>query len=200
MTPPLDTHDLLLRSRQGDMDAFRLVVEHYQGYASSLAIRMLCDTDEADDVVQDAFIRVWRHLSNYDTGSKFTTWLYTIVTNLCFDHLRARKRSREVFVPADEKILDSVPSGEKEPDRAMRDEDTIREIERHTGNLPPKQRIVFVLRDLQDLGVQEVSEITGINTGAVRTNLFLARRKIREGLEKMDKGGETIPALKGGVR
>lgn len=82
----------------------------------------------------------------------------------------------------------------------MRDEDTIREIERHTGNLPPKQRIVFVLRDLQDLGVQEVSEITGINTGAVRTNLFLARRKIREGLEKMDKGGETIPALKGGVR
>ena len=114
MTPPLDTHDLLLRSKQGDMDAFRLVVEHYQGYASSLAIRMLCDTDEADDVVQDAFIRVWRHLSNYDTGSKFTTWLYTIVTNLCFDHLRARKRSREVFVPADGKILNSVPSGEKE--------------------------------------------------------------------------------------
>ncbi|MFC1545325.1 RNA polymerase sigma factor [Gemmatimonadota bacterium] len=197
MTPPLDTHDLLRRSRNGDMDAFRLVVGHYRGYASALAIRMLCDIDEADDVVQEAFIRVWRHLADYDPGSRFTTWLYTIVTNLCFDRLRSRKRDRDVFVVADGERLAAVPSEEREPDRMVREEDTLCEIRILTRDLPPKQRVVFVLRDLQDLDAKEVSEITGINAGAVRTNLFLARRKIREGLERSDAAVTTMDDQKG---
>jgi len=196
MNPPLDTHDLLLRSRGGDMDAFRQLVEHYQGYASALAIRLLRDSDEADEAVQDAFIRVWKHLPDYDPGSKFTTWLYTIVTNLCYDQLRARKRSRRVFVSAGEEVLASVPSTAREPGTIMEEKGLVREIEQLTDELPPQQRIVFVLRDLQDLEISEVAEITGLQRGAVRTNLFLARRKIRERLEMMNEDHENMSVRK----
>ncbi len=178
------------------MEAFRQLVEHYQGYASALAIRLLGDADEADEAVQDAFIRVWRHLPKYDPGSKFTTWLYTIVTNLCYDRLRVRKRNRRVFVPAGEEVLASIPSTGREPGLEMDEKEVIREIERLTDELPPRQRIVFVLRDLQDLEIREIAEIIGLQKGAVRTNLFLARRKIRERLEMMNESHKTVPVGK----
>jgi len=178
------------------MDAFRRLVEHYQGYACSLAIRLLRNPDEADEAVQDAFIRVWKHLSDYDPRSKFTTWLYTIVTNLCYERLRTRKRNRKVFVAAGEELLAAAPSSGRGPDEVTEEQGFIRRIEELARELPPRQQIVFVLRDLQDLEIGEVAEITGLQRGAVRTNLFLARRKLRESLEMRNKEQETTPVGK----
>ena len=91
------TYETIIRCKSGDMSAFQSLVEEYQIYAYKLAFRLLCSEDEAKDVVQESFIRVWRHIQKYDLRSKFTTWLYKIVTNLCYDHLKARNRRTRIF-------------------------------------------------------------------------------------------------------
>ncbi|MFH0990672.1 MAG: sigma-70 family RNA polymerase sigma factor [bacterium] len=163
-----------------DFDSFERLVRQYQPYAFSLAMRFLCDESEASDVVQDAFIRVWKHLDRYDRGKKFSTWLYSIVTNLCLDRFRSLKRRRFLFISREQ-----YPELEELPDK--RDWETIRTYEelaalinKLAGCLSKKQRLVFTLRDLQDLTIEEVVEITGMSIGSVKMNLHFARKALRD--------------------
>ena len=89
--------DMIWRSREGDLSAFQQLVEHYQHYAYILAFRLLGDDEDAKDAVQEAFIRVWKHIKNFNLSSKFTTWFYRIVTNLCLDRIKAQKRKNRFF-------------------------------------------------------------------------------------------------------
>ncbi len=174
--------ELAAAASDGDSAAFGALVRNTQSYAYSLAFRLLCNDQDARDVVQDAFIRVWEHLKEYDRSKKFSTWLYTIVSNLCMDRLRSRKRRISLFVsqqgedPVDPNELESVQSNAE----------LASIIERLTGQLPATQRLVFVLRDLQSLSVDEVAEAAKLSVGSVKTNLHLARKRIRELLVKHD--------------
>ena len=173
-------HDLVSKSVQNDYRAFEQLVGEFQSYAFALAFRLLCDEDEAHDAVQEAFVRVWDHFDRYDRKRKFTTWLYTIVTNVAIDKLRAIRRYRGVFVSGYE---DSTATD-------IRRQDDLHEIQSNreladmirslTHNLPLKQRLVFTLRDLQDCSVEEVCAITGMSIGSVKTNLHYARERIRK--------------------
>ena len=172
--------DVVTRSQCRDLAAFEQLVRKYQPYAFSLAMKFLCDEAEASDVVQDSFLRVWKNIDRYDPKQKFTTWLYKIVVNLCVDRFRALKRSRSIFLSRDRD-----PAMEDLPDE--HDWETLRSYEQLadvirtlSGRLSPKQRMVFTLRDLQDLTVEEVVEITGLSTGSVKTNLHYARKSIRD--------------------
>lgn len=143
-------------------------------------MRLLCDETESYDVVQETFIRVWNHIHRFDPGRKFTTWMYTIVTNLCLDRLRTIKRNRMLFTSRDQDpqifdIQDDLDLYEIESN-----EELAGMIKGLTGELPMKQRLVFTLRDLQDLSVEEVSEVAGMSVGSVKTNLHYARRRIRK--------------------
>ena len=184
MASMLDTHDLIARSKEGDPGAFRQLVEYYQGYAYALAARLLADEDDARDVVQESFIRVWKHLAKYDPRARFTTWLYRIVTNLSYDRIKADNRRARVIVPRSDEIMASVQELVRSTEEVMQSEQALKEINDLAGDLPPKQRIVFVLRDLHDLSIREVTEITGIPSGSVKTNLYHARQAIRERMEK----------------
>ena len=174
-----DAVELLARSREGDQGAFSDLVERFQGYAFRLAFRLLADEDEARDVTQEAFIRVWRHLGRYEPGTRFTTWLYRIVTNLAYDRLRAGRRRRRALDAAGEEAQEFSAS-----DAAAMHEnrELARRIEVLADELPPRQRVVFVLRDLHGLSVQEVAEILNTATGTVKANLSYARQKLRERL------------------
>jgi RNA polymerase sigma-70 factor (ECF subfamily) len=145
---------------------------------------LLSDEDEAEEVVQESFIRVWKHLGRYDHQQKFTTWLYRIVTNLCLDHLRAAKRKARLFSPIDVNDDVEAVSDARNLHEVQVDEETIRIVKALTDRLPTKQKLVFVLRDLEDLPVSEVSEITGLSVGSIKTNLHYARRTIRSLLER----------------
>ena len=175
--------EILDRCISGDLLAFRPLVEEYQGYAFSVAFRVLCDEEEARDVVQESFIRIWSNLRRYNREVKFTTWMYSIVTHLCYDKLRSRKKRGATAIDAvDPSLLASV-AVEDNPERLFNNKELAGVITMLTEKLPPKQKMVFVLRDLQGLSVREVSDILGVSEGSVKTNLVYARRYLREQLK-----------------
>jgi len=176
--------DLVLEAKGGDPDAFEKLVRLRRSFVFSLAVRLLYDEEEAKDVVQECFLRVWRHLYNYDPAVRFTTWLYKITVNLCLDRLRTAKRRKLVFSAGgnDERIR-GIPE-QQDLERAQTNRELVAIIKGLTAHLPEKQRLVFTLRDLQDLSVDEVVEITGLSRESVKTNLHYARRAIRSLLER----------------
>jgi RNA polymerase sigma-70 factor, ECF subfamily len=136
--------------------------------------------------VQDTFVRIWKHLDDYDGRCCFTTWIYTIAFNLCLDKTKALKRRREEPFPQNYENradcqLQAMDQG------AYIDHAGLGKVIRSlAGKLSTVQRLVFVLRDIQDLPVEEVCEITGFDAGKVKSNLYYARKFIRE---KLEKGG-----------
>ena len=177
---PVD--DDIALAQSGDRLAFGRVMDAYLPMAYRVAYRLLGSADDAQDACQDAFLRVWQHFPSYDRTRPFTTWLYAIVTRLSLDRLRRRQRFSVWFL-----------TGEKGHERAENSSDrnsgVVRAAEwkelsalvvRLAGRLPPTQRIVFALRDLEDLDVEEVVEVTGLSRSSVKANLSYARRRIRE--------------------
>ncbi len=151
-------------------------MEEYQSYAFAVAFKLLCDEEDAKDVVQESFIRVWKNFPRYNTAIKFTTWLYAIVTNRCYDKLRSRKTRNTTPDPS---LLASLVS-DQNPEREYTNAELARLIDTLTEKLPPKQKMIFVLRDLQGLSIAEVCTILRISEASVKTNLVYARRHLRE--------------------
>ena len=172
--------DVVTRSQCRDLAAFEQLVRKYQPYAFSLAMKFLCDEAEASDVVQDSFLRVWKNIDRYDPKQKFTTWLYKIVVNLCVDRFRALKRNRAIFLSRDrDLVMEDLPD-ERDWETVCSHGQLAEIIRTLSCQLSRKQRLVFTLRDLQDLTVEEVVEITGLSIGSIKTNLHYARKSIRD--------------------
>ena len=174
--------DVVSRSQCRDLAAFEQLVRKYQPYAFSLAMKFLCDEAEACDVVQDSFLRVWNNIDRYDPNQRFTTWLYKIVANLCVDRFRALKRTRSIFLSRErDPMMEDLP--DERDWEALQSHEQLADIVRTLSKrLSRTQRLVFTLRDLQDLTVEEVVEITGLSIGSVKTNLHYARKSIRDTL------------------
>lgn len=171
---------LIERSQAGDMNAFRTLVERHQRYAYALAFRIVCNESDARDIVQESFIRVWRSLKAFDLDKKFTTWLYRIVVNLACDCMRAEKRKRRLFLVTGEEECFARENGLS--DETVCNRDLVEHIRRLADGLPPRQRLVFVLRDLQDMTMEEVAETLHMSMASVKTNLCYARKQIRKRL------------------
>jgi RNA polymerase sigma-70 factor (ECF subfamily) len=163
----------------GDRHAFGEIVREYQQMAYSVAVRLLWDPHDAEDAVQEAFVRIWKSLHSFKPASRFSTWMYTIVTNVCLDVLRTRKRQLS-------DLPDSLtePAGQEgeDPSDVVAGRDLLRILHILAESLPARQRLVFTLRDLQDLSIRDVVRITGLSAASVKTNLHLARRRLRRTL------------------
>lgn len=177
--------EVLIQSVKGDQRAFQKLVETYQDQAYALAMRFLRDANEAQDVVQESFIRVWKHLRSFDTERNFGAWLYKIVTNCCLDRLKALHRWRRIFrfFERDEYHSEQLLNP-GDPEKEIHNRDLVHMIQELVPTLPRKQSTVFTLRDLQNLSVDEVAEVTGLSPGSVKSNLYYARRTIRQKLQK----------------
>lgn len=175
-SPEIET--LIENGKAGDTQAFAALMRHYQGYAQALALRLLADHEEAREATQDSFVRVWEHLPRFDGRAAFTTWLYTIVTNVCLDRLRARKRRRVVFVP----LTEDAATYSSDPGALQDGARLLAELPSLLHRLSEAQRVVFTLRDMQDLPVDEVRAITGMSATVIKTHLCNARRAMRAAL------------------
>jgi RNA polymerase sigma-70 factor (ECF subfamily) len=172
------------KSQRGDEPAFSRLVRGHQTYVFASALRLLCDEHDAEEIVQQTFIRVWQNLQRYDPAQKFTTWLYRIATNLCLDRLRVRSRdaARVSSLDQGDARFDVPDPGGMEERHSNQEIAAI--VRRLISQLPEKQRLVFVLRDLQELSMEEVAAVTGMSVGSIKTNLCYARQRIREILRR----------------
>ena len=171
--------DIIIRCQQGDKQAFRWVVQKHQQIVFSLALKMLCDEEEAKDMVQDTFIRVWLSIRDYDPQRTFTTWLYTIASRLCLDRLKRKKRI--LSVQEDELVLKNYAS-DTDSQRILENGEWISIVRLMADKLSAKQKLVFTLCQLEGLSSEEVQEITGFDARQVKSNLYAARQTIRKRL------------------
>lgn len=175
-------HDIILRCQQGDRDAFRWVVQTHQRMVFSLALKMLCDEEEAKDMVQETFIRVWQSIRSFDSQKTFSTWVYTIASRLCIDRL---KRARKVVaLPEDELVLRRFASDGDEQ-LSLENKEWVAIVRTLAGSLSDKQRLVFTLCQLEGLPSAEVEQITGLDARQVKSNLYIARQAIRKRLNDL---------------
>ena len=180
--------ELVTRCLAGDISAFRSLMESQQRYAYAVAIRLLRDEENAKEIVQEAFIRVWKNLANYRKEMKFTTWLYKIVVNLCYDRIKMDKRKQNIFGYIGGLLSGSEVPGHGDLHKDLELKDLRDHILSEAKNLPPKEYLVFHLRDIQDFSIGEIAEIAGMSVGSVKTNLCYARRRIRLAVIQMQEG------------
>lgn len=169
----------------GLQDALKVVLDRYMPMVSRTSYRILCDRDDSEDVTQEVFIRVWKNASGFDGRFSLSTWIYRITCNLCYDSLRRRK-VLSMFSISPSVYETSAPEP-LSPEEDFITKETWEIFCRASHNLSPKQRAVFTLRDLEGLDTEEITAITGLTPDQIKSNLHIARKKIRIELERYGK-------------
>ena len=181
LKPQISDAQLIQKCKSGDQMSFGVLVERYQTTAFRFAFRLACESTDAEDLCQTAFIRIWNYRERIKPQSRFSTLLYTVLSRLWIDQLRMQKR--RLFTRTINMLDDLIVDGEPSPEMLTLNEDLARRIRKFGQKLPPRQRLVFTLRDLEDLNISEVVQITGLSKASVKTNLSIARQKIRKQLQ-----------------
>ncbi len=187
--PNAEEAALIRAAQNGDSEAFERLVRTYDRSVLRLAMNMLRSPEDAHDVYQETFLRVYRNLHLFRSDSNFHTWLYRIVTNVCLDHLRKRKIRREeptVMETADgeRNRLDGVHEErpQSDPQRALLNRQLGARIQSVLEELTPRERMVFELRHYQGLRLRMIGEVLGTTEEAAKTCLFRATQKMRAAL------------------
>jgi len=181
-SPDTDTPDALLikRALDGEDRAYTLIMRRYKDALFRYALRYLGDEDEAEDVVQNAFISAFYNLHRYQPRYQFSTWLYRITLNKCHDMARMKKARRFMRRLVPEKH-DTLPDAHSEapPESRIQARDDLKVLQAGISDLPPKLRAAFILFCLEDRSQIEVGEILGITPKAVELRVYRARQKLK---------------------
>jgi len=179
--------ELVARARAGDRAAFRTLFDRYNRRAYGVAFGVVKNQQDAADVVQEAFIKVHRHLDGFQGNSSFYTWLYRIVMNLSIDHLRRKKKVTEFdeTVRKDDALADGATlpqSAHENPAKAIARKELTDQLHAALAELPEYHRAVIVLREVEGLSYEEMAKILKVPKGTIMSRLFHARRKMQERL------------------
>ena len=179
-----DAAAVLDRARQGDSEAFRSLVENHSRSAFRLAYRMTGNEHDAEDVVQDSFLRAYRQLGRFESRAHFGTWLHRIVANCSVDLLRAR-RSRQDYSRGEDldTVIDVSPAETPGPEQLARSAEIERSVAAALGQLSPLERAAFTLRHYEGRSIAEIGKTLGLGTSATKHSVFRAVRKLRAALE-----------------
>lgn len=171
---------------EGDVTAFRAIVERHHRGLYKLALRMVGDRSEAEDVVQETLARAYRRLEHFDPRYRLSTWLYRIALNICRDHLKSPRRRENPHG------IRAVPgSGEPDPapgaDACLEQARRARRLREALDSLSPSYRQIIVLKDLQELSYREIREMTGTPVTALKIRAIRARAKLRSLIEEREE-------------
>ncbi len=174
---------VLARARQGDNEAFRALVERHSHSVFRLAFRMTGNEQDAEDVVQESFLRAYKQLGRFESRAQFATWLYRITANCSVDLMRAKQARRdqsrgESFDEATELAAGDMPS----PHRLAESAEIQQRVQEALGALSPLERAAFTLRHYEGRSIDEISATLGLGTSAAKHSVFRAVKKLRAAL------------------
>ena len=179
--------ELVELSLDGNRDAFRTVVVRYRTPIYNFCYRMVRNPEEAEDISQEVFLRIFRFLDRYNDQWKFSTWIYRIAFNLCVDALRKRKRnlSLDNLIPISAQDLQGeLHAKEALPDAEVEQEEQRRYIRRAIDSLPPKYQTAITLYHLKDMSYEEIARMTDMPIGTVKTRVHRGRRMLVDKLQR----------------
>jgi len=180
--------ELVAAARDGDQAAFGALVEKYQAMAYSLAYRMTGSAEDAEDLVQEAFLNAWRGLGKFQGQSSFSTWLYRLTANACIDFLRREKRRASMSMTLDgdedEDRQADVPDERWSPERELERGETRDALRRGLAALSGEHREVLLLRELEGRSYADIAQALALEEGTVKSRIARARMALREFLKK----------------
>lgn len=177
--------------RKGNERKYALLVDRHKDRAFTLAVRLMGDRQEAEEVVQDGFMRAFRNLEQFRGDAKFSTWLYRIVYNLCMTRVSRRRPRCETLEVESDTHGNVVVDDELRIDEHLEDEEFKTIVREEADRLPEKYRAVVTLFYLQDMSYEELGNVLNLPLGTVKTNLFRARDLLRKRVLSRLKG-ETV--------
>lgn len=182
---PVDT-ELILKAREGDMMAFEELVYRYDKQVLSMAASYVSTSEDAKDIYQEVFLRVFRGLKRFELRSEFSTWLYRITTNVCLSHRARRKRHAHASIHDGESDDEAhgVPD-EVRPDRQALGSEISDRVRQALAKLSPQQRMVFTLRHYEGYKIREIAVMMNCADGTVKKYLFTGTRRLREELNDL---------------
>lgn len=173
-----DDEVTLEQARRGDREAFRMLVDRHARAVFRLAFRMTGNEMDAEDMVQETFLKAWKQMAKFDGRASFGTWLHRICANCSLDHIRARQRKHDVPFDAVEPLAAGAPS----PERLAASAQVSEILGPALDELSGMERAAFVMRHYEGLGIEEISAALGVQQGAAKHSVFRAVQKLRRAL------------------
>lgn len=186
-------HDLVTRAQQGSEKAYRELLARYQRPVFSIIFRMIRDREQAEDLAQETFVRVFNHIGRYDPRYKFSSWIFKIATNLTIDWIR-RKELKTVSIDGSRNATSSeemeataitIASDDENPEELLEARELGEEIEEAIGKLRPEYRAAILLRHVEGREYQEIAEIMSLPLGTVKTYIHRGRNELRDSLQHL---------------
>jgi len=196
----LRDEDLIVLVQQGQRRAFDELVARYKSRLYAFILRMVKEPDLAEELTQETLIRVYLHAEKYREIAKFSTWVFTIATNLVRNKMRQRSRQPRLLSlnpspdDEDEAPLDP-PDPVADPSRSVEGEELGRIINEATARIPEKYRIPFLLREVDQLTYEEIQQVTGLKLGTVRSRINRARNRFRQNIKPLLKDEHLLAEL-----
>lgn len=173
---------IIQQVQAGDVNAYEALVTEYEKNVYNLALRMTGNREDAADISQEAFIKAFKSLPGFRGDSKFSVWLYRIVSNLCLDFLRSRSRRQTVSLSVEdedgEDTLLDIPDTSQSPEKLVEGRLTREAVQQGLEQLSPEYRQILLLREIQGLSYEEISQSLGLELGTIKSRLFRARKKL----------------------
>lgn len=181
----LEEKKLLERAKKGDVEAFESLVEVYQKKVYNIALRMIGNPHDAEELAQEVFIRVFKSLAGFKEQAQFSTWIYRITINTCLDELRKRKNRRVVYLDQE------IDTGENEIKRQLEDDRPTPDVSAEKNELrklvqdaiqklPENHRIILILRDLNGMSYDEIAKVLKSPEGTVKSRISRARQALKK--------------------
>jgi len=192
MDKEIPSEDLMVRITEGDEYAFELLVGRHQSSILNLIYRFIGDRTKSQDLAQEVFIRVWQAAKTYKPEAKFTTWIYRIATNVCFNELKSARRRRWFqFRRSNEdnegSIEETFPDGSPTAEDLLLEKERSLQISDALQSLPDNQRMALILRRYDDLSYEEIAQIIGCSVSAVESLLVRAKRTLQKKLKNYER-------------
>ena len=181
----MSEEQLIRRAQAGDNDAFEALLRLHEKRVYNLCLRMCANADDALDLSQEAFLKAWRALGQYQFEASFSTWLFRLTSNVCLDFLRRKKRRQELSLTESYEDSDageelSLPDPQPLPEEQAITGETRRELAQAMARLAPDHREILQLRVVEDLSYEQIAEILDIRVGTVKSRLARARLSLRK--------------------